>query len=636
MSKDPKKGTGKKPKGSSRRLYTDENPKDTCRVRFTSVSAIRQTFSSSCFKSKPHARQSQIINLVHQRVRAAHNNAKDPKVKKRLKRALEYAEKRKESSKKKTERLKKMKKKSSNNQIELDLRKSRIRNILLKESELDRWFKEKWVDISKKDKSGKHPPCGRADADSGKYPKCRPSKRVNKKTPTTSKELSKKEKTKAVKKKRKVEKTKPNKPAGGGARKPKTAPKVRKRRLNKKSSGMPFSQIKISDSEFIRKFDPRDKEDFVWHRDHEDREITVLSGKGWSFQFDNQLPIKLFENKKIFIPKNSWHKVLAGETNLNIIVKESGKKKDEFFFKENLDYDENYLDKLKKRVKKRKIKKKAYEGQTFTSNGVTFDVSQVWAYCEDIKPKKTKVSDIEHLLKDKCWDYKDKRISPMEVLDDQEKYAEHFKRTNEANLDFAIVIWNELFLEKSKNKTEYIQQEDCHVVDGLHRLLKAYSQGFEHIDIVELENEDMKDILTDIYINSFEDLVEINLDLSEVFLDSPIGSKKGFGSEKRKLPFDYGEFSNFTNPSDDMGWDIIVVPSNSEGIVNQHKHNYAIVGIVEVNEDEETWVSKAGKSPPYGNHKVIVANFGKYSEEDVAVINNFFKNMWQFKNPKFF
>ena len=27
--KNPKKGTGKKPKGSGRRLYTDENPKDT-------------------------------------------------------------------------------------------------------------------------------------------------------------------------------------------------------------------------------------------------------------------------------------------------------------------------------------------------------------------------------------------------------------------------------------------------------------------------------------------------------------------------------------------------------------------------------------------------------------------------------
>jgi hypothetical protein len=31
---DPKVGTGKKPKGSGRRLYTDENPKDTVRIAF--------------------------------------------------------------------------------------------------------------------------------------------------------------------------------------------------------------------------------------------------------------------------------------------------------------------------------------------------------------------------------------------------------------------------------------------------------------------------------------------------------------------------------------------------------------------------------------------------------------------------
>jgi hypothetical protein len=31
---DPKVGTGKKPKGSRRRLYTDENPRDTVRIKF--------------------------------------------------------------------------------------------------------------------------------------------------------------------------------------------------------------------------------------------------------------------------------------------------------------------------------------------------------------------------------------------------------------------------------------------------------------------------------------------------------------------------------------------------------------------------------------------------------------------------
>ena len=108
--KDPKVGTGKKPKGSGRRLYTDENPKDTVSVEFSSVSAIKRTLSKSSFKSKSHKRQSQIINLIHQRVRAAYNNAKDPKVKARLKKALNYAEQRKEASKKKTIRLRKQKK----------------------------------------------------------------------------------------------------------------------------------------------------------------------------------------------------------------------------------------------------------------------------------------------------------------------------------------------------------------------------------------------------------------------------------------------------------------------------------------------------------------------------------------------
>jgi hypothetical protein len=109
--KDPKKGTGKKPKGSGRRLYTDEDPSDTVSVSFKSVSAIQKTLAKKSFKSKSHKRQSQIINLIHQRARAAYQNAKDPEVKARLKKAYEYAKKRKEASKRKTIRLRKQKKK---------------------------------------------------------------------------------------------------------------------------------------------------------------------------------------------------------------------------------------------------------------------------------------------------------------------------------------------------------------------------------------------------------------------------------------------------------------------------------------------------------------------------------------------
>jgi len=106
---DPKKGTGKKPKGSGRRLYTDENPKDTVGIKFSTRQDIVDTLSKKSFKAKSHARQSQIINLIHQRVRAAYGRAKDPAVKKRLKSGLDYITKRKEASKEKTQRLKKQK-----------------------------------------------------------------------------------------------------------------------------------------------------------------------------------------------------------------------------------------------------------------------------------------------------------------------------------------------------------------------------------------------------------------------------------------------------------------------------------------------------------------------------------------------
>jgi hypothetical protein len=107
--KDPKKGTGKKPEGSGRRLYTDEDPKDTIGIKFSTRQDIVDTLNKKSFKAKSHARQSQIINLIHQRVRAAYGRAKDPAVKKRLKTALDYAEERKEASKEKTQRLKKQK-----------------------------------------------------------------------------------------------------------------------------------------------------------------------------------------------------------------------------------------------------------------------------------------------------------------------------------------------------------------------------------------------------------------------------------------------------------------------------------------------------------------------------------------------
>lgn len=51
-------------------------------------------------------------------------------------------------------------------------------------------------------------------------------------------------------------------------------------------------------------------EELVWHRDLEDRTITIVDGEGWSFQFDDQMPITLDKGSVIDIPAMKYHRIL--------------------------------------------------------------------------------------------------------------------------------------------------------------------------------------------------------------------------------------------------------------------------------------------------------------------------------------
>ena len=66
---DPKKGTGKKPKGSGRRLYTDENPKDTVSIEFATPTDARKTVAKVKKIKKPYARKIQILTVGEQRAK---------------------------------------------------------------------------------------------------------------------------------------------------------------------------------------------------------------------------------------------------------------------------------------------------------------------------------------------------------------------------------------------------------------------------------------------------------------------------------------------------------------------------------------------------------------------------------------
>ena len=67
--RDPKVGTGKKPKGSGRRLYTDENPKDTVSIKFATPTDARNTVTKGKKVNKPYARKIQILTVAEQRAK---------------------------------------------------------------------------------------------------------------------------------------------------------------------------------------------------------------------------------------------------------------------------------------------------------------------------------------------------------------------------------------------------------------------------------------------------------------------------------------------------------------------------------------------------------------------------------------
>ena len=67
--KDPKVGTGKKPKGSGRRLYTDENPKDTVSIKYATVADAKKTIAKVKKINKPYARKIQILTVGEQRAK---------------------------------------------------------------------------------------------------------------------------------------------------------------------------------------------------------------------------------------------------------------------------------------------------------------------------------------------------------------------------------------------------------------------------------------------------------------------------------------------------------------------------------------------------------------------------------------
>lgn len=82
---------------------------------------------------------------------------------------------------------------------------------------------------------------------------------------------------------------------------------------------LPFIEEKISEFVVIRTFFANTHwSEFKWHWDEEDRIIKPLNENDWQFQFDNELPQKIYNQIKI--QKGVIHRIIPGSTELIIKI----------------------------------------------------------------------------------------------------------------------------------------------------------------------------------------------------------------------------------------------------------------------------------------------------------------------------
>ena len=163
------------------------------------------------------------------------------------------------------------------------------------QEDLRRWFKEKWVDVSKK-VDGKHPPCGRKDADGKSYPKCRPSKKVSKETPKVASSYSKKDKKSMTSQKRRAEKKEPK---VGKGNKPTMTKFDENQDVDERSRSFAFTRKKRLFSQPERMSNPlRYKKVDRLNENMQKRTIIQISESQFErlFEFNEETPVLIYED----------------------------------------------------------------------------------------------------------------------------------------------------------------------------------------------------------------------------------------------------------------------------------------------------------------------------------------------------
>ena len=86
----------------------------------------------------------------------------------------------------------------------------------------------------------------------------------------------------------------------------------------------PYRELTLHGGRILREFshDTR-SEELEWHMDRRDRRVTVIEDGGWKLQLESGLPFLLVRGETYDVPRESWHRVIRGHSDLKIVIDET-------------------------------------------------------------------------------------------------------------------------------------------------------------------------------------------------------------------------------------------------------------------------------------------------------------------------
>ena len=90
----------------------------------------------------------------------------------------------------------------------------------------------------------------------------------------------------------------------------------------KKDDDLPFEEVKENGIKTRLFKENINNGELKWHFDKQDRKVKVVKSNNWMLQMDNDIPKPLKEGQTIFIPKGVYHRVIKGQGDLIVKIKE--------------------------------------------------------------------------------------------------------------------------------------------------------------------------------------------------------------------------------------------------------------------------------------------------------------------------